>query len=275
MGGGGGDDFEAQQAATEAKKQKARDALNLMFGVAPTTSSTVDRSLFSHATPGQTVGSGDAVMPATEGTTSFDQAGYDSAVAANANQGAEAAANKTARDALYQKVRDDAFDAGKRRFDESKTKAARQNKFALFAQGLNGGSVDVDENALLSRTYGEGLLDLGNKADTTKNDMLGNDEQTRLGLLQSIDSGMDQGSALSSAMNQLKVNSERAANDAKGTTLGDLFGDAGLLYTKNNAARGRADAQAWWQQQYPNSPWAMRSSRGASSGVESPTEGRG
>lgn len=220
------DNFEAQQAAQEAKRQKARDALNLMFGVAPS----------------------DAI----------------------AGQSTEAATNKAGRDALYQKVRDDAFTAGKRRFDENKDRAALDNKFALFAQGLNGGSVDVDQSALLNRTYGQGLLDLGAKADATKTDMLSNDETTRLGLLQSIDNGTDQGSAISSALNQMKANTDRAASQAQGTTLGDLFGDAGLLYSKSNAARGRQDAQAWWQQQYPGS---MSAPRGARTGIITPTGG--
>jgi hypothetical protein len=226
--GGGGDsgNFQAEQAALEAKKQKARDALNVMFGVAP-------------ASP----------EPGVSG---------------------QAADNKMARDAIYTKVRTDAFNAGKRRFDEDKTRVARENKFALFAQGLNGGSEDIDQNALLTRTYGQGLLDLGSKADGVRADMMGNDEQTRLGLLQSIDSGMDQGSAMSSALNQMRVNSDRAAAGAQGTAVGALFANAGLLYTKSNAARGRSDAQAWWQS---NNPLSRRSPTGAATGIVTPTGG--
>ena len=122
--------------------------------------------------------------------------------------------------------------------DEKSTSAARDLKFALFAQGLNGGSVDLDQNATLGRTYDQGVLDLGAKADAAKTDLRSSDEQTRLGLLQSIDAGKDQNSALSSAIGQLRVNSDRAAANAQGTSLGDLFADAGLLYSKSNAARG-------------------------------------
>jgi hypothetical protein len=151
----------------------------------------------------------------------------------------DAAANKAARDTLYSTVRDNAFAAGKRSLDERNVDAQRNNKFALYAQGLQGGSVDIDENALLNRTYQNGLLDLGGKADATKADLKGNDEQTRLQLLQSIDAGMDQNSALSSALGQLQVNGDKATAAAQGTSLGDLFADSGALYTKSQAARGK------------------------------------
>lgn len=159
-----------------------------------------------------------------------------------------AQANKTAADGLYSKVRSDAFTAGKARVDDQKAKAGRDLKFELFAKGLNGGSVDVDQNALLGRTYSQGLTDLGAKADATAADLRGNDTAARLQLLQSIDNGMDQGSAVSSALGQLKVNSDKAAADATGSNIGDLFANAGLLYQKSQASQGRAAANAWWRQ---------------------------
>lgn len=226
--GGGGDNYEAQAAAQEAKKQRARNALNLVFGVAPTPIEA-PLSRFSDMVPG------------------FNEAKAD----ANVANVAEADKNKLGRETLYQSIRDNAFTAGRRGLDENQERASRDNRFALFAQGLNGGSVDIDENALLKRTADRGLLDLGAKADATKADIMGNDEQTRLGLLQSIDAGMDQGSALSSALNQMRVNSDRAAAAAQGTSIGDLFADSGLLYTKSKEARGRQAAQDWWQTNYP------------------------
>lgn len=165
---------------------------------------------------------------------------------------AEAERNKAARDALYGTVRTNAFDAGKRRIDEQKTTAARDLKFALAAQGLRGGSEDVNQNALLGRTYDQGVLDLGAKADAARADLQASDENTRLGLLQSIDAGMDQGSALSSALAQLKNNNDSAAAAATGTNLGDLFGSAGLLYSKSNAARGKQAGSAYWGSMYGN-----------------------
>lgn len=229
MGGGGSsDDYSAKQAQIEAQKKAARAALNAQFGIAPAPSPSVPRlsvprGLFGDGTD---AGDGNTPTPATDPLVS------------------EANANKAGRETIYQTIRDNAFTAGKRSLDDRKTTAARQNKFALFAQGLNGGSEDIDQNALLQRTYNEGLINLGAKADAAKADIQSSDEQTRLGLLQSIDAGMDQGSALSSALGQMRVNADRASAQAQGQTVGDLFGDAGLLYTQSQA--GRATKNAAW-----------------------------
>ncbi len=253
MSGGGESSYQAAQAAEEAKKQAARDALNLQFGVAPTVRPNRDSynvaPVYGMADGG---GEGGSQVPVVTTPGYFDQAGYDAAVAAWDASAAEAAKVKAAREALYGKVRDDAFTAGKTKLDESRTGAARDLKFSLFGQGLNGGSVDVDQNAKLGRTYNQGLLDLGGKADAAAADLRGSDESTRLGLLQSIDAGMDQGSAISSSLAQLRTNSDRAAADAQGTALGDLFGNAGLLYQRSEAGRGRTDAQNFWNTYYGN-----------------------
>lgn len=157
-------------------------------------------------------------------------------------------ANAASRDQLYQQVRDGAFDAGRRSLDEANEVARRQNKFALFAQGLNAGSEDIDQNALLDRTYNKGILDLGAKADSAESQLRSNDETSRLGLLQAINSGTDQASAISSAINQLKNNVDSANADAKSTSLGDLFATSGALYTQSQAAKGKQAATDWWNQ---------------------------
>lgn len=157
-----------------------------------------------------------------------------------------AAANKASRDQLYTTARQNAFDAGKRRLDESQADAKRNLKFELFAKGLDGGSVDVDQNALLGRTYNQGLIDLGAKADTVRNTMKSGDESTRLNLLQSIDAGMDQGSALSSALAQMRNASDAAAAEATGSSVGDVFGSAGLLYADSVKRKNQQAARDEW-----------------------------
>lgn len=251
MGGGGSsDDYSAKQAQIESQKKAARASLNALFGIAPE--------------PGQTPAQSSGVSGSMRGLFD-DVVGRSQGGAPAADPLAtEAAANKTARDALYQQIRDNAFTAGKRGLDDRRDTAARQNKFALFAQGLNGGSEDIDQNALLQRTYNEGLINLGAKADAAKADIQSSDEQTRLGLLQSIDAGMDQGSALSSALGQMRVNADRASAQSQGQTVGDLFGDAGLLYTQSQA--GRATKNAAWDyitRYGSTSPRPASSSRGS------------
>ena len=179
-----------------------------------------------------------------------------------------ASANKAARDELYSTVRQNAFDAGKRRLDESQTDAKRNLKFELFAKGLGGGSVDVDQNALLDRTYNQGIIDLGAKADTVRNTLKSGDESTRLNLLQSIDAGMDQGSALSSAIAQMRNASDAAAAEATGATVGDIFSGAGLLYTDSVKRKGKAEALAdYMAGRYRNQP--LSASNGASGTITS------
>lgn len=239
MGGGGGDGgYGERQAQQDRQKQQARDALNVLFGVAPSGQAAgVNRADFY--TPGSSF-AGDSGQ--SEAPLVFDQAGYDAAAAGVTDLGAQAARNKAALDALYSGVRQNAFDAGKRRIDEQRSTAGRDLKFELFARGLNGGSVDIDQNALLGRVFTQGLTDLGARADATATQLRTGDEQTRLGLLQSIDNGMDQGSAISSALNQMRNNADRASAEATGTTLGDLFADAGLLYQQGRRARGEQTA---------------------------------
>lgn len=270
MGGGGDGGYGAKQEKIEADKARARAELNRMFGVyTPGANVVADPASFG-VDGGASWGGGGSGEPDT--SSSFDEAGYQAAQntanTGNAAMEAEAAKNKAARDALYGGIRTNAYDAGKRRLDDQRDVAARDTKFELFARGLNAGSTDIDQNALLGRTYGNGILDLGAKADGVATDARTNDEQTRLGLLQSIDNGMDQGSALSSALVQMRNNSDRASSAAQGTALGDLFGTGGFLYEQGRRAQGTQAGNDWWSNNYPT---RSRSSRGAATGIITPT----
>lgn len=275
MGGDGGGDggAQARQQQTEQSKQAARDRLNAQFGIGdPATA--VNRAKYT--TPGTAATAGGWMDKGTNGDQSpymvwedptggtpgaFDQAGYDKEVSSLTG-------NKAARDTLYQTVRDNSYAAGKRGLDEQHEDAGRKLKFELFAKGLNGGSEDINQNALLGRTYSQGLMDLGAKADAAKASFRGNDETTRLGLLQSIDAGMDQGSALSSAIQQMQVNGDKATAEAQGTSLGDLFANTGLIYNKSQAAQGKQAGTEWWNNYNPAGSKASKASTGMITGVQ-------
>jgi hypothetical protein len=283
MGGSGDGGYSAQQAGIEQKKQQARDSLNALFGVGPkqTGSAPVvagaapsvvpfgsalpassgnplqapDRTKFMRPATTTTVMPdigewGGNALASTQGE-SFDQAGYDNALAgynAATQQQSSADSNANARDSLYQQVRDGAYTAGKRKLDENLTDARRKNKFELFARGLAGGSEDIDQNTREQRVYNQGVLDLGAQSDAAKAKFRNSDEDTRLQLLQSIDNGMDQGSALASATNRMAIAADQASADAQGTSLGNLFDTSGLLYTKSQASQGKQAALDWWNQ---------------------------
>lgn len=251
MGGGGDGGYEERAAAEDRRKAKAREAVNLNFGVGRTGPSAVNPADYIKQVwvpGGESGGEVGGTLPGSWQSVPDDEA-YNAALAEEAKNAGLASTNKTALDALYGKVRTDAFDAGKRRIDEQRGTAARDLKFELFARGQNAGSVDIDQNALLGRKYDEGRVDLGAKADGVATGLRSNDETTRVGLLQSIDNGMDQGSAVSSALAQLKNNSDRAASEATGTSLGNLFADAGLLYEQGRRSRGEQSAIDAWRRQ--------------------------
>jgi hypothetical protein len=266
MGGGGDGGFGARQDAEEARRAEARRQLNTLFGAY--TPTTIDRASFT--LPGSTSGmvydevsGGMRQVGGLPGT--FDEAGYQAAVDAEAARAAESERNRAGLESLFASTRTNAFDAGKRRLDESRDQAARDLRFELFARGLHGGSVDIDQNALLGRTYSQGITDLGGKADAVATQLRGDNEASRLQLLGAIDSGMDAGSALSSALGQMRTSADRAASEAIGTNVGDLFSSAGLIYNQNRVAQGRQNANNWWQQNVPSR--SGRSSSGARSGV--------
>lgn len=283
MGGGGGDNgYEQRQQKIETNKQVARNALNALFGVPAGDTSSLAASLVGDApdrskfffdpTPARTVTIGentDEYIPASPGLA--DEASYRAALddynARVAGKAAELRTNAADRNSLYEGVRNNAFTAGKRKLDEDQQDAARKLKFELFATGQNGGSGDVDENARLRRTYDQGLIDLGGKADAAKADFRNADEQTRLQLLQSIDNGMDQGSALAQATQSMQTAADKAAADATGTALGDLFTNAGLLYDQSQYAKGRMAGQQAGFQMFPQ-PMGNRTA-GTTSGVVS------
>lgn len=276
MGGGGDGGYLERQQTQDRQKAQARQALNANFGVGPTAgTSLVNRNDFYVATPVAGASNSatgeynfDGAGSGGSGySTTFDQAGYDKALADEAAIGGQAATNKAALDQLYGGVRTNAFTAGKTRIDEQNTNAARDLKFELFSRGLNGGRVDIDQNALRERTLTQGLSDLGARADQTATQLRTNDEATRLGLLQSIDNGMDQGSAISSALAQMKNNSDKAASEAQGMNLGDLFGTAGLLYQDARRARGQQTGVDQWN--YYSGNTGGRSSGGNRTGTSS------
>lgn len=263
MGGGGDGGYEKRQAEIERKKQQARDELNALFGVGSADPEAISASLGPAPDKGKFTSGGTqyVVGPAEGGDyvstpQTFDEAGYNSALNAYnakvAKRKRDIGQNANVRNELYQGVRENAFTAGRRGLDEKQQDAARKLKFELFATGQAGGSGDIDQNSRLNRTYSQGLIDLGSKADAARADFRGQDEQTRLALLQSIDAGMDQGSALSSATQRMQIAADKAAADANGTTLGDLFNTGSEFYNQNQYARGRQAAQDWWNTYSPS-----------------------
>lgn len=232
MGGGdsGGDGGASERAAADReRKSKASADINRLFGQDSGSGTAMPiEDQFAHAD----IKRGRVV----------DWDAYNKAVAdwkaAQAASAAQAGPNMSAREKLYGDTRAASFDLNKTKLDQDRETSSRELKFALARSGLFGGSTDVDQHALEQRAYDRGTLDIGTMADTGVADLRSQDEQSRLGLLSQVNAGLDAGSALSSARDQLSINADRANAAARGNTIANLFNNIGLLYDRQNQGAG-------------------------------------
>ena len=139
----------------------------------------------------------------------------------------ESDASKAAksRDALYNSVGTDTRNYFNSQLEEDKEDARRQLEFHKARTGLFGSSQGIDLGNKFQQNYDRGLLDIANRADSAAAGMKSSDEQARLGLISKIVSGVDQGSAVSSALSQLQSNSESAINQAMTGRMANVFAD--------------------------------------------------
>ncbi|MCC6530916.1 MAG: hypothetical protein IT531_00065 [Burkholderiales bacterium] len=242
MGGGGGGDggYAARQQQIEDSKAQARAAVNRLFGV----SSGIEEPIYgAPAMQSQRVDyTDDEGQPQwyTINSTGRSQIGT------KLLPDTEAEANLAGRDSAYGRVRDSIFDYHKQRIDDDAEVAVRKLKFALLRSGNAGGGLDIDQNALLGRTYDKGVLEATNQADAASNQARASDDAARLDLLSRIDAGMDQTSAIQGAANQLRASGEAAIANARGQALGNVFDNAGLLYQAQQIGTGKDDAARQW-----------------------------
>lgn len=144
-------------------------------------------------------------------------------------RGANAQANKEARDATYGTVRSDVINNFMPDLDKQKADSARATKFSLASRGLTGGSVDVDQNQELQDRYLKGILAVTNKGDAAANDIRSADSRTRLDMIGRINAGADANTATSSAINEMAANSNAARDAAVGQNLNSFFDDMVFL----------------------------------------------
>jgi len=149
------------------------------------------------------------------------------------------------RNSIYDTVRNDtrAFYAGQ--LEEDREAARRQMEFAKARSGAFGGSAGLDLDTEFQKRYDRGLLDVANRADSSASGMRSADEQSRLGIINKILAGMDQSSAVSSAMSGLQTNAEIARQNAMAGRMNNVFSDLLAMY---GGAQQQAGQQAAQQQ---------------------------
>jgi hypothetical protein len=257
MNSGGDGGYSARQDEDERRKAEARAKINELFGI-----STPGAAAPASSTGPRGIGA-KAMFDGERYSFTEPESAPDTPMIGPMDDAA--ARNRAGLDALYGRVRNDAFTSGLRQLDEQKADNSRNLKFELFARGLRGGSADIDQNARLGRAYTDGRAQLGARADGLVANLRSNDEQARLGLLQGIDSGMDQGSALTSAMQQLRNNSERAYSEAQGQNIGNMLGTGADFYGLNQRRLGQQRAQGIYGA--PQRPNSAINTRGAAPGI--------
>lgn len=218
--GGGGDGGAADRKKAEDKRiAEATNKINIILGQENAKPYEVDRADFTTTT--QAAADGDNSPPPP--TTTFDQAGFDAALAKAAADAEASKANFGERLKLYDKAGGDAKTKAMIDLDKEHAITGRETNFDIARAGLAGGSRDIDANREVLDTYQQGVLKAGTMSDQVKNSMHAADDKTRVGLIDSIRTGLDQGSAISQGYDAMRNNANQATAEVNNVSLTGFF----------------------------------------------------
>ena len=150
---------------------------------------------------------------------------------------------KAQRESIYSTVGGDTRNYYTQQLEEDRAAARRALDFQKARQGIAGSSQGIDLDTEFQKRYDRGLLEIGSKADSAASGMRTADEQARLSLVSKVASGVDQGSAVSSALSQLQSNAENSRSDAMTGRMANVFSDLIGGYNAGRTQAGIADAQ--------------------------------
>jgi len=134
------------------------------------------------------------------------------------------------REQQYGEHRQDVYDLNLTELDRQGNDAKRQLGFALARAGLSGGSGDVYSHERLQNRYNEGLMRVGDTANSASAKLRDADERTKLNLISQAQAGMDATTASQSALDAMRTNADIASSQNKQATLGDLFAGIAQFY---------------------------------------------
>lgn len=138
--------------------------------------------------------------------------------------------------------------------NRQKTVADRNLRFSLARSGLAGGSADVDARRTLGEEYTRGILSAEDKAQQALAGLRAQDEQSRLNLIQLVQSGLDATTAAQRANAQVAQSAQQAQGGAALTGLGDIFGSTAQLYKQQQEAAERRRGAREIQSLYGRGP---------------------
>lgn len=230
--GGGGDGGAAdRKEAEDARIAAGIKKVNSVFGMGDALPETVDRNNFYTTT--QSGGAAGKPLQglagllggnASGGTTrTFNEAGYNAAVAAAQAKADNLKGAGAQRENLYGKIGQDAQNVAMLDLNRERGITERELGFQLARSGLTGGSRDIDANRDVLDTFQQGALKAANFGTQTANNARSNDEKTRVGLINSITAGLTEGDAVTQAYTGLANNARSAQDEANNTTLAGFF----------------------------------------------------
>lgn len=144
---------------------------------------------------------------------------------------------------LYDTIKTDANQRALIDLNKERDITQRNMGFDVARQGLSGGSHDVDTSRNITDTYQQGVMKAAEMAAATSNNARAADDKTRIGLINSIRAGLDEGNAQTQAYAEMRNNADRATENANALTLTGFFDRLNNLSQQRKYNNGLAAGQ--------------------------------
>lgn len=225
-GGGGGDGGAADRKATEeARVAAAVSKINDAFGVYEPGPQESSENVLSN---------GENVL-----SNAFARIRSSRRPAADGDREAKAAGVMAGRERLYKSFSTDAQNVAKRDLDLDRTNFQRDSDFAMARAGLSGGSREIDLGRDILDTYNRGILRSADMGTQIANNARSADDRTRVGLINSARTGLDEGSAQQQAIEGLANNARSARDQANANNLTGFFDQLAGIQKNYNYGQGQ------------------------------------
>lgn len=133
----------------------------------------------------------------------------------------------------YASHRQNVYDLNKTAIDKSYEDAQRGLVFNLARNGLSNSSIGADKKSDLLTNYNDNIQKANDLSDSAMNSLKTSDEHTRQNLVNSVQTGLDQTSAVSQALNNMQLNYDKA-NETNVANNWDGMFDNWKAYRRNN-----------------------------------------
>lgn len=208
-GGGGGDGGAADRKAAEDNRVNAAiQQINSIFGK-------------SEAAKPLSFNGLDMAGALFSGPTGLQK--YVESLSSEQTAAAASPSAAQARENLYSKIGTDSTNAALVDLNKERGIAERDLNFSLARAGLSGGSREVDASKDILDVSNQGVLKASNMGLATANDARAADDRTRVNLINSVRSGLDQGSALQQSYEGMANNARTAQDNANNSNLAGFF----------------------------------------------------